>query len=147
MILHSEDGRSKYELRPCGEEMYSYPSLCFSVSATTPDVSGGVGEVWFELPAVEQFISDLVTLDQSRSGAAALESISPGQFSLQIVALNRRGHLGVRFSFCGSRQSESTSFSHSLGAGFQIDPTILHQIAESLRSDIRQQRQSSTETP
>lgn len=140
MILHSEDGKTKLELVPCGAELAAYPSLCFSVSVATPDVSGGHGELWFELEAVEQFVRRIVALDQSRSGSVALESMSPGEFSFEVVVLNSRGHLGVRLGISGSRYAESTSFPYSLTAGFQIDPTSLPHIADALRADIQQQQ-------
>lgn len=140
MILHSEDGKAKFEFVPCGAELVAYPSLCFSATTVTPDVSGGHGELWFELEAVEQFIRGLVALDKSRLGSVVLESISPGKFSFEVAALNSRGHLGVRFGFSGSRYAESASFPYSLTAGFQIDPTSLPYIADALHADIQQQR-------
>lgn len=140
MILHSEDGKAKFEFVPCGAELVAYPSLCFSARATTPDVSGGHGELWFELEAVEQFIRGIVALDRSRSGNVMLESMSPGEFSFEVAVLNSRGHLGARFSFSGVRHSESSSFAYSLTAGFQIDPTSLPWIADALHADIQQQR-------
>ena len=140
MILHSEDGKAKFELVPCGAELVAYPSLCFSASVATPDVSGGHGESWFELEAVEQFIRGIAALEQSRSGSVVLESMSPAEFSFEVATLNSRGHLGVRFGFSGSRYAESTSFPYSLTAGFQIDPTSLPYIADALRAHIQQQR-------
>lgn len=142
MIVHSEDHKAKFELVPCGAELVAYPSLCFSATADTPDVSGVHGELWFELAAVEQFIHGIVALDQSRSGSVVLESISPGEFSFEVAAINSRGHLGVRFSFSGSGHAESAYFPYSLTAGFQIDPTSLPYIADALRADIQQQRAS-----
>lgn len=140
MILRSEDGKAKFEFVPCGAELAAYPSLCFSASTTTPDVSGGHGELWFELEAVEQFIRGIVVLDQTRSGSVVLESMSPGEFSFEVFALNSRGHLGVRFGISGSRYAESGSFPYSLTAGFQIDPTSLPYIVGALRDAIQQRR-------
>ena len=140
MNLRSEDGYSTLTLEPCGSELFAYPSLCFSASLKTPDVSGGIGELWFALDAFEEFLRGLATLHLDRSGSVQLASMSPDEFFLEFRALDRLGHLGVRLGFSGFRYSGRVSFPYSLSAGFQIDPTALPYITEAFRMDLAQQR-------
>lgn len=143
MKLRSEDCKSSFALDPCGAELTSYPSLCFSVSIETPDVVGGIGELWFELDAVEKFISGIAELDQTRRGSVKLVNMSPEEFELKLFALNSRGHLGLGVNFSGVRLSDEVSFPFSISASFRLEPTSLRTVADALRQDIDLQRTSS----
>jgi hypothetical protein len=66
--------------------------------------------------------------------------MSPGEFSLEVFALDRTGHLGLRVSMSGRPYGDEGAFPYSLSAGFEIDPTSLPHLVEQFRAEIEEQR-------
>jgi hypothetical protein len=50
---------------------------------------------WVELPELVEFTRKLRQLEESRQGEAFLESMSPGEFALQIRIVDNVGHVGA----------------------------------------------------
>ncbi len=65
------------------------------VTVDLGDYRGAV-EAWVHSDAWSGFCRQLVALEESRRASAVLESTSPGELRLEILATDSLGHMGVR---------------------------------------------------
>ena len=92
---------------------------------------GGEVSAWVDAVAWTAFAQELRELEHARSGSATLESISPGELSLCIRALDRLGHMGIEgrlahyYYGVGSRQPERLLFEFG---SVEFDPTLLPEL-------------------
>ena len=50
---------------------------------------------WVDLPSLDTFARQLRVLEELRQGSAVLESMSPGELRLEILATDRAGHMAA----------------------------------------------------
>lgn len=50
---------------------------------------------WVELRALAAFVEQLRVLEERRQGAAAVESMSPGELRLEVSTIDRAGHVAA----------------------------------------------------
>jgi hypothetical protein len=82
---------------------------------------------WVGCDQFNDFMQRLCNLEAKREGCAKLESMSPGELSLEFKAIDRWGHIAV----CGRimRYAHGPgSFDHALEFGFAFDSADLLQI-------------------
>lgn len=125
MTIFSEDGLSNLVFDHIGTQEKPLSSLCFHVHVHTPQFTGEMGRLWFEWDAVLQFMAGLRELEQTHVGSVRLESMSSGEFALEIYSLNTRGDLAGRFRFAGRIPSNNALFPYEFHSGFPIDPITL----------------------
>lgn len=68
------------------------------ISLRGEDLSAEVEGIWFDELAVTEFIRDSIRLRDSRDGIARLESMSPGNFILELRALWPSGRIQAALS-------------------------------------------------
>jgi hypothetical protein len=70
----------------------------------------GVGSGWVEAPRLREFIAQLRELEAQRKGSAEMESISPVQFWLRMLATDRAGHVTLAGRLARGEQNVEFSF-------------------------------------
>jgi hypothetical protein len=73
----------------------------------------GDGCHWVEAPHLRRFVEQLRELDSRRNGSAEIESISPGEFQLRILAKDLAGHVAAAGRVSRSNQALEFSFEFS----------------------------------
>jgi hypothetical protein len=132
MTIFSEDGHSNLVFDHVNTQDKPLPSLCFHVHVHTPQFTGEMGRLWFEWDAVIHFMTGLRALETTRNGAVRLETMSAGEFALEIYSLNARGNLAARFRFAGKVPSGTALFPYEFHSGFPIDPISLPLVISSM---------------
>ena len=96
----------------------------------------GQGSAWVEAECLAEFLQQLRALEETRQGAAELESMSPDELRLRIWSVDRRGHLAVggRVSRWARGYDGSDSYRQLVEFGFEFDPTLLPDAVVSFQS-------------
>lgn len=134
MVVEGDDSRLTIEVQDRGTTPNDEGDLKLSVSLLAHDFSGATS-TWVSGDALRTFIQELAGLESSRKGAAALESMSPGELAIRLSAITNRGHLAVTGRVARRvRGREGGPYSHSVEFGFEIEPTELPAIVAAFRS-------------
>lgn len=89
----------------------------------------GQNDLWVSQESLCGFCRDLVKLEKQRKGKSLLESMSPGELSLQIFSIDSLGHMGVRGTTGFKVYNGKDLFPHSVTFGFEFDPSQLEKAA------------------
>jgi len=92
------------------------------------DFYGSCSGVWLELPAMEEFLKELETLDLSRKGEAKITSMSPEEFILIIRSSDNLGHMEIETQLHRHQYSGPKYWPIYLKGGFEIQPDMIKQL-------------------
>jgi hypothetical protein len=96
ITLSGPQARLQLRLLRLGEDQRGVPTDPeFEISATSGTFSGSNSSVHVWRPDWDAFLAALERLEASRSGEAAVASMSPDEFELRIAAVDRLGHLAA----------------------------------------------------
>jgi hypothetical protein len=92
MRIQSEDGSHFIQVIQQEVSLPYYPSTCVQIEASAYGFSA-TRKVWFRADDMHIFLTELMQLEQQRSGTASLGSISPNEASLSLETVDRVGHM------------------------------------------------------
>jgi len=104
---------------PCSGDV----KVCVSVQLQ--EFFGKYSEVWFELTELKAFIDTLISLENSRFGAAKIMSMSPDEFCFEIRSSDKLGHMEVEVSLQRFQYSGPKYWPIKLSGGFQVEPEAI----------------------
>ena len=94
---------------------------------------GQYSDVWLELPEVEMFLIKLQELNQSRSGNATIESMSPNEFSLDIRESEEPGQMEIKTSLQRYQYSGEKQWPTKISGGFHVEPEAIGQLITGMK--------------
>lgn len=113
---------------PCAGDVKVRVALCLQA------FSGSHRGVWFALPEMERFISELEMLDAKRSGSARILSMSPGEFALEIRASGPLGHMEMEVQLQRRQYSGPRCWPTYLKGGFEAKPETARQLVSCFKA-------------
>lgn len=123
MHIRGIGGELKFTLLPrTPSQSRAEPDLHIECSATTQQFVVAASRAWLEWRDVQAFVAELEALNQSLVGKAALFAMSPSDFTLTLVNLDSRGHIGVSFTIGSRNYTENGRFESSVSGGFEVLP-------------------------
>ncbi len=106
----------------------------FDVEVAAWQFTGAAPDIGFHTDDVEQFVADLDQLDARVEGSAKLESMSPGEFTLQFMTVGLARHLIVLAQLKRQDWLEDRPFDQSVSIGFGIELAEVSKTANALRA-------------
>ena len=108
------------------------------------EVEGFAGfsdRAWIEKAVLHRFVEGVQELERTRKGEATLESMSPGEFALQLRSVDRAGHLAAtgqlkRVTYGAEVHEQRLHF------GFDLDSGTVSAFVQALRSEMLGPQQS-----
>jgi hypothetical protein len=113
------------ELERAGNETPAQGDVRMQVRVRLKDFSGQYSGVWLAKPDLERFVADLQQLVENRRGKVRLESLTPGEFWVEIRSVDALGHFELEVQLKRYQYSGPTCFPTAVSGGFEIDPTQL----------------------
>lgn len=92
--------------------------------------SGSYGGVWFELPEIERFISELKILNDKRNGSAKISSMSPEECTLEIRSSDSLGHMEIEAQLHRYQYSGPKYWPIYMKGGFEVQPETIGKLIE-----------------
>jgi|SRR5678815_1842490 hypothetical protein len=83
------------ELQRIPAQSPGQPDVRVSVAFRCGEFTGVQPSIWLEYPELDGFVSELRKLNESLSGKATIAAMSPGEFELEVFALDALGHVGL----------------------------------------------------
>src|SRR5438067_1754832 len=134
MEIWSADRQSFLRLLPHAPETPGHPQLTFAAQMTARGFSGRRDDIGVLVPEMRRFVSELVELEQHRSGSVSLYGMSPGEFSMAFNVIDRAGHIGVVGKLGTHTYVADKIFDLGVSIVFELDPSALPAIAEDFRA-------------
>jgi hypothetical protein len=108
--------------------------LRLRVTVRSDGFSGEYDEVWVARQDWLAFADSLRTLERSRTGVASVASMSPGEFSLSLEAVNRAGHVAAHgvLSRYHLRPGAPAAGRSAIAFRVGVDPSKLHELVDAL---------------
>ncbi len=131
MMIRFEEKNNFLELDIAMQEKDNLPSKGDAYITIRLHSNGyaGQNDLWVSHKSLCSFCRNLIELENKRKGETVLESMSPGELSLQIFSIDSLGHMGVR-GITGFKVYNGTAlFPHSVTFGFEFDPSQLEKAA------------------
>ena len=111
----------------------NYPSYRLEIDIDTENIKGSFHKyIWISLGDLEDFISGLQELDQTRKGKVETQGMSPGEFTWYFRAIDNLGHLAVGINLLHDDRI-SSDYSYDIKVEFQVDPTSLPSVISDLK--------------
>jgi hypothetical protein len=109
------------------------PQRTLAVQLHAEGFSGRYAEVGIFTTELRDFVAALEHLERRRAGSAALHSMSPGEFTLAVAAVDRAGHMCVtaslrRLTFVAGELAQLAA-----SVAFELDPSTLPAVVHSCR--------------
>jgi hypothetical protein len=105
------------------------------VSVGADGFGGSYDRVWIAAEEWQRFTESLRHLERERMGHAAIVSMSPGEFRLQLDVVDRAGHLQASGHLSRYRSLLSRKTARSrIEYHFDIDPSLLRVFVDSIAS-------------
>src|SRR5688572_3475797 len=140
MTITNEFKTRKIEFTTVESIKEYHPSHRLHVKIDTENIHTSFNDhIWVNDEGIEKFLVELSSLDESRTGEATLESMSPGIMKLTFKPIDDLGHLSVTLQYIKS-DNTSEDYSYDLTVEFQIDPTSLKLIRNELSLMIKNGR-------
>jgi hypothetical protein len=120
-----------------GDTRFSVRVRCNSFSGETTG--------YIEAGKLREFAEELRRVEEARRGAAAVESMSPGELLLEVRITDRAGHAAVigqvgRWSFRGLERAHLSVVGYSI----PFCPTLLPQITREFRALVKASHTTTT---
>jgi hypothetical protein len=133
MRIESDDKESFLTLFVREQEKNYLPSRRLAVKAELDGFRGSDDKIWVTDAECKKFLAQAEELERTRQGTAVLESMSPGEFRLELRVVDRAGHaeLAIVLSIlkAGGRKTQHLG----IHGDFELDPSGLPLIVKSLR--------------
>lgn len=104
--------------------LQSFGDLLITLNVCSNGFAGN-NEVWIQREEAEGFYRAMALLEESLQGQVTLTSMSPGELTLNVLSVSRRGHIAVSGSTGYIVRTENAEFSHSVAFGFEFELTQL----------------------
>jgi hypothetical protein len=89
------------------------------------EFGGSYSGVWLFEPDVVRFVDELQAIVESRRGTAKLDSMSPGELTLELRPTDPVGHFELSVRMSRHQWSGPTYWPTTVSGGFEVDPTCL----------------------
>jgi hypothetical protein len=144
-----QSGDDYLELTPIEQTLEGVPGFgdtSFSVRVRCGSFSGET-TVYIEAGELSEFAEELRRVEEARQGAAAVESMSPGELLLEVRITDRAGHAAV-IGQVGSWSFVGFDSAHWNVVGYRIPfcPTLLPQIRREFRALVEAAHATTTGT-
>ncbi len=132
MRIQSEDGSNFIELIQQGVDFspYYYPSTIVQIEGHADGFSACSSNVWLSANDMHQFLTELIRLEQLRSGTASLVSMDP-KTTLSLEIIDRAGHMIAKLDL--TRHAPSSypwTWPQHLSITFEIDVSLLPRLVK-----------------
>jgi hypothetical protein len=133
MRISNEEKSRFIELSVLESVKENYPSYRVAISLETENIKSCFNNyIWISEVDIDNFILELESLDKIRKGQAELQSMSPGEFSLFLRAVDTFGHLSVKMRINNKNQIYK-DYAYDVSIEFEVDPTILPSVIVDLK--------------
>ena len=121
--LRLTNGEAVFEVDPSFEEDALLPSHGDARLVLRVRSHGYAAEsfAWIGRDELAAFLRDVKTLDERSSGGVTLESLSPNELRLSLVAIDGLGHFAAEGTFGRRIHDVNAEFWHSISFGFELD--------------------------
>lgn len=128
-VLRFSDSLNFFEMSVAIEEdrtLQSFGDAYVMLKIESKGFSGH-NDLWVLGTELAKFCKALLVLERDLKGAAELQSISPNELELKVMAVTSRGHVAVAGSTGYDVQLGNSTQWHSVAFGFEFDQTQLSQ--------------------
>lgn len=99
-----------------------------SLEVTSQNFSGSQSQVHFFATDYTKFLKGLRELEETRQGAARLQAMSPNEFWMEVLAVDKLGHIHLQGKLTQESSLRSEALWNSIGFDIELDPTRLPRI-------------------
>ena len=126
MSLLMSDAKASLELqRHAGASIDGFGDVQLAVRLVTARFQARNDTVWIAAAARDQFLAALNALEQSRSGEARLEAMSPHDLAMRVAAYDKAGHIVVRGHVGGAVVEHDHVDTAHVPFSIEIEPSTL----------------------
>jgi hypothetical protein len=126
-VLSFSDGSNLFEMSVAIEEDRTLQSFGDALVTSKIESKGfsGHNDLWVLGAELAKFCKALLVLERGIEGAAELQSLSPNELELKVMAVTSRGHVAIAGSTGYDVQLENSTQWHSVAFGFEFEQTQL----------------------
>jgi hypothetical protein len=124
-----EESFVEVELLEVAEAAYAPGDALLGVRMRSSGFAGS-SEVWVQRERLRQFCACLISLNASLRGDATLESISPDDLELKVLAVSSRGHIAVEGKVGRYAHGPERMYWHNAAFGFEFEQSQLAQAVQ-----------------
>ena len=133
----SYENNSTIYLKLLEKEMVHLPSILLKISILADYQAKVEDDLWFEVDAITQFISDVRRIFDGYSDTAQLCSMSPNEFYLNIIKIDRTGHFILKYTHISLKYIEKKYFEYGVINGFGVESMTIDRLCEYLKGVCR----------
>ena len=139
LIFESDGDKLKLTLEDHSKRSRSFE---VSVEVTARGFTGRHHEIHFFESHFEEFLSSLRELDRKRQGNARLEAMTPYEFWLEVLSVDKLGHIHLQGKLTQVSSVRPERLWNSLGFDIELDPSVFPRFVREFENFLRTKKPS-----